>query len=489
MAYRLYDQNQRFLLPPSLNEWIEENHPVKVFSEILDRIEINGFRECKTEGRPSFHPLMMTKVLLWGYATGVRSSRKIEGRLKTDTAFMWLSGLEKPDFRTLCLFRTNNRSLIEETFTKVIITARSMGMGRLGTVSLDGTKVQASAGIDSFRKLDDWRKELAETKEEVRKILREAETVDKEEDGVYGKEKRGDEIPEGLENKQKRIEKIEKVLKEVEVKAKEGKSRVSSTDPDAVFMHRKGWSIPAYNAQAAVTEDQMIVYAEITTEPIDVNQLQPAIEGIEETLREKPDKMLADAGYSGGKNLEAFETKTIDGYIPASGERNIGKIEGARPELFRKEEFVHDVVRNICVCPAGQEMYPKARSKVATKYSGRELTVYRTSKGICKSCHLKEQCTTDEKHGRAISIDGYEVYRQRMRDKLNTEAGKEIYGKRKTMVEPVFGQIRMVGGFDRFLLRGKEKARLEWKLTATAHNLLKMTRRIAEGAVRMPAEA
>lgn len=483
MPYRQYDQNIVFLLPPSLDEWIAKDHPVRIFSEILERIDIKGFREAKVEGRPAYHPRMMLKILLWGYASGIRSSRKIESKLQTDVAFMWLAALEKPDFRTICLCRTTNRALIEKVFAEVVLLARALGMGKLGLIALDGTKIQANAGVESFKKVEDWRGALKEAKEEVSRILSEAEEADKKEDGVYGKDNRGDELPEGLKESADRVEKIEKILKEAERLGKQDDNRISSTDVEASFMHRKAGSIPAYNAQAAVTEDQLIVYADVTTEPVDVNQLKPALEGIEGLLEEQPEKVVADAGYTGGENLEALETKGIDGYIPESGEKNIGKAASRRPELFQKGDFRYDAEKNLYICPAGQEMRPVANSTIKTKYSEKHITTYRTAKGACSTCEINHKCTTNKKMGRAITRDGYEEYRQKMRKKINTEEGKEIYGKRKILAEPVFGQMRVVGGLNQFLLRGLEKVRTEWKIGATAHNLLKIIRRALEGKV------
>ncbi len=129
MPFRQYDQNIVFLLLPSLDEWIGKDHPVRVSSEILERIDIMGFREAKVDGRPAYHPRMTLKILLWRYASGVRSSRKIEAKLQTDVAFMWLAALDKPDFRTICLFRTVNRVLIEKVFVEVVLLARALGMG------------------------------------------------------------------------------------------------------------------------------------------------------------------------------------------------------------------------------------------------------------------------------------------------------------------------------------------------------------------------
>ncbi|MCG2722576.1 MAG: transposase [Thermodesulfovibrionales bacterium] len=211
MPLRPYDQEQIFLLPPSLNEWVRQDHPARVFSEIIDRIDTRPFREPKEEGRPAYHPKMMLKVLLWGYANGVRSSRKIEERLQQDVVFMWLAGLEKPDFRTLCLFRSANREAVEHVFADVITIAQSMGMAKLALVAIDGSKVQANSGIDSFKTVEDWRKTLEKARGEARQIIAEAERIDKEESDLYGEEARGNELPKEIEKRVNRIRKIEEL--------------------------------------------------------------------------------------------------------------------------------------------------------------------------------------------------------------------------------------------------------------------------------------
>jgi transposase len=174
MPFRPYDQDQMFLLPPSLNEWVRHDHPARIFSEIIDRLYTRAFRQPKAEGRPAYDPKIMLKVLLWGYATGVRSSRKIEEELQQDVVFMWLAGLERPDFRTLCLFRTGNKETMQQVFAEVIAIAKGMGMGKPALVAVDGSKVQANSGIDSFKSVAQWRKKLQEAKDEAKRIIDEA---------------------------------------------------------------------------------------------------------------------------------------------------------------------------------------------------------------------------------------------------------------------------------------------------------------------------
>ncbi len=489
MPLRPYEQDQMFLLPPSLNEWVRQDNPARVFSEIIDGLDTTAFRQPKEEGRPAYHPAMMIKVLLWGYARGVRSSRKIEEKLEQDVVFMWLAGLEKPDFRTLCLFRTNNKEALEGIFTDVIIVAKTMGMATLGLVALDGSKVRANSGIDTFKKLGDWKELLKEAKDKAQRIISEAENIDKEEDKVHGDNKRGDELPKEIEKTQDRIEKIEALIKKAHELGKEDESRVSLTDVEASFMHKGNTSIPAFNAQLAVTEDQLIVYADVTAEPVDVNQTKKAVEGIEGTVKEKPKIVVADTGYAGGENFKYLEDNKIDGYIPSEDERHIGskKRQKAMEHLFAKEIFMYDAHKDKYTCPQGETLRPVARTQFESKYSKREISTYRTERGTCAACPLREKCTTNIKLGRAITRNGYEEYRERMSAKINTAEGRAIYGKRKCLVEPVFGQIKTRNGFGQFLLRGLEKAKLEWKIVAIAHNLLKITAAIMRKERMLPA--
>lgn len=491
MAFRPYDQNQTFVLPPSLDEWIGRDHPARVLSEIVDRLDVSGLRLPKARGRRAYHPGMLLKVLLWGYATGVRASRKIEARLSSDVVYMWLAGMEKPDFRTICLFRRANVQAIDELFVQVLMVAKGMGLLRLGVVALDGTKIRANAGSGSFKKHQRWREELEELREEVRKITEEAEAVDRAEDEKYGSESRGDELPRALQEAEERVRRIERVLTELRAQGEDDEEvQVSLTDPEAGFMRRLGSALPAYNAQAAVTEDQIIVYADVTREPVDVNQLVPALEKIEEVTGEKPAQLLADAGYAGGENFKEAEQREVDAYIPEERERNIGKKARRNPELYGKEDFRYDDQRDCYICPAGRELFPCAKSHVKGKYSEREVVIYRTDQGVCARCAQRDKCTkTKGPLGRAVSRDGYEQERARMRDKLKTEAGREIYAKRKYLVEPVFGQIKGVERFVQFLLRGLEGARREWKWAAVVHNLLKIIRKILAEDARAPQSA
>jgi len=485
MPFIPYDQNQSFLFPPHLNDWVTDNHPARVFSDLVDRLPIAGFKDAAIEGRPRYDTRMMLKVLLWAYANGVRASRKIEERLYSDVVFMWLSGRQTPDFHTICDFRRCNEAAIDRLFAKVIVLAKAMGLLKLGLVALDGTKVRANAGVKSFKSVKDWKKALAEARRKVAEILADAEAQDRADDEKYGGDKRGDELPEELADARQRVAQIERVLATVDENTKDN-LKVSSTDTDARFMHCPSGSMPAFNAQVAVTEDQLIVHADVTTEPIDTNQLAPALQGIEHNAGVKPEKLLADAGYKSGPNLRLLEKTEVDGYLPETEEKNIGKVKRNYPDLYGKELFRYDADEDCYICPAGHKMTPRTKLRQKTKYSGREAKIYRAPRGVCLVCSQRDKCTkVKTKAGRTITRDDYEEERQRMRQKLVSEEGRAIYAKRKCLVEPAIGQLKVVGRLVQFLLRGILGAKIEFKWGAIAHNLLKLTRKVLAGEAEL----
>lgn len=461
MPVRPYDQNQQFLLPHSLNEWLRKDHPARIFSDIINRLDISGFQEIKTEGRPRYDIRMMLKVLLWCYATGVRSSRKIEDKVNTDVVFMWLAGLEKPDFRTICLFRRSNLERVNYIFGEIISLAKAIGLIKLGLIAVDGTKVRANVSVESFKSAKDWEKELQKARELAKKILSEAEEADLEDDRKYGEERRGDELPKGLEDSEERIKKIEELMKQREGNKPDQNQKISFTEPESKFTHNKNGFMPAYNCEVAVTKEQIIVHSDVTTEPMDTNQLTPAIDSIEETCGRKPKRILADAGFNSGKNCRELEDRKIDGYIPASSEENIGKDMTRDTGLYSKDEFQYNEESNCYKCPAGKILRPKTRSHQYTKYSDKWITVYQVEEEVCLRCRQRSKCAKSK--SRSVMRGEFEAQRLRMLQKLKTDKGWKLYRKRKTMVEPVIGQIKVVGNFVRFMLRGLMGAKIEWK--------------------------
>ena len=429
-SYRPYYPDEELLLPPSLRDWLPEGHLAYFVSDVVDNLDLSAMDAVYGEekrGQPPYDPLMMTKVLVYGYCVGVFSSRRIERRLEEDVAFRVLAAGNHPNFRTISDFRKIHLKTLEGLFEQVLQIALEAGALKIGRVALDGTKLKANASKHKAMSYDRTREKEKALRAEVKQLLARAEAADAEEDARYGKNRKGDELPAELERRQTRIQKIREAKKALEQRARakaeaEGsdpkqaqpkdKDQYNFTDPESRIMKGADGFVQAYNAQAAVEADlQLIVGCAITAATNDKEQLLPMITVIEQQSGQRPQQILADSGYSSEKNLEGLESaeapeRRIEGYIATERQR-------------------HDEYKQ--PCPKGP--LPKGATRV-----------------------------------------------DRMRRKLKTKAGKAVYAARKAIVEPVFGQIKQARGFRQFLLRGIVKVRGEWALVCLTHNILKLHR-------------
>ncbi len=453
--FKRYDQKQQFLLPLNLEEFVSENHISRVLNDLIDVVDISAIESTYSEnGCPAYHPRLLLKILLYGYLINIRSSRKIEGMTQTDTAFMYLAAMQKPDFHTICRFRSTHLDAIKEIFSQIVMLCK--GMGLIGSsISIDGTKVKASASPRQSKSSD-------AIKKEIDKILRESIETDEREDEIYG-DSTPYRIPEELVDKKYRLEKIKAAKKKMD---EEKLKKVNITDPDAKIMKHKDGSLkPSYNCQVAVDEkEQIIVAADLVDEENDLHQIEPMIENVKETLGYKPTIVLADAGYFSYDNVQFSLDEEIDAYIPD----NFYEVEKrGKTKKFRKLLFTYDEKKDCYYCPAAFEI---PFTRIQKRENEPDLRYYVCK--YCSLCVLKNACT-DSKN-RTITRDPREHLMENMRAKLNTEEGTEQYKKRMCTVEPVFGQMKQDRGFREFLLRGKRKTKIEFLMMCTVHNIKKI---------------
>jgi transposase len=421
-GYRSYEPDQDYLLPPSLRDWLPENHLAYFVSDVIDNVDLSAMDEVygdERRGQPPYDPRMMTKLLVYGYCVGVFSSRRIERRLVEDIAFRVLAAGNAPNFRTISDFRKIHLKALEALFEQVLKIALEAGAVKVGRVALDGTKIKANASKHKAMSYGRMQEKEKEIRAEVKQMLARAEAADEEEDALHGRDRRGDELPAELGRRESRLQKIREAKKALEARAREKaatagedpqqaqpaeKDQYNFTDPQSRIMMGADGFVQSYNAQAAVEPDlQLIVGQTVTAAANDKGQLLPMIEVVQQQSGQRPGEVLADSGYCSEKNLEQLD---IAGYI-ATGKQKHGE--------YRKP------------CPRGPLPHNATR------------------------------------------VD-------RMKRRLQTKAGKAIYATRKTIVEPVFGQIKQARGFRQFLLRGIEKVRGEWALVCLTHNILKFYR-------------
>src|SRR6266436_6764026 len=434
--FRPWKIDEAQFLPPSVQDYVPKDHLsrliISLVRESLDLSEIIGSYTSGL-GQPPFDPRMMTALLLHGYASGIYSSRRIARATVERADFMMIVAGDPPDFRTISEFRRRHLKALADLFVQVLKLAEKAGLVKLGHVALDGTKIKANASKHKAMSYDRMKKREAELEAEVDRWLKAAEAADAEEDKLYG-DQRGDEMPDWVADKQKRLEKIReakaaleaeaKAAAEVERKARaeerrvaeggkksgktptktepDGKAQRNFTDPESRILKTKDGYIQGYNAQAAVDGAHQIIVAQtLTSSSSDQAQLAPLLDGIRANLGTNPDEVSADAGYCSAANLRTIKRRRIEGYI-ATG-----------------------------------------RQKHGTK----SATAKNTTPGSLIA---------------------------RMSTKLKRAGYRSRYRLRKQIVEPVFGQIKQARGFRQFLLRGFENVSAECALICTAHNLVKL---------------
>jgi transposase len=423
-TYKTYLPDQDLLLPPSLRDWLPENHLAYCVSDVVDQLDLSAIEAVYKEedrGQPPYHPRMMTKILLYGYCVGVFSSRRIQKRMVEDVAFRVLAAGNQPDFRTIADFRKLHLQALEKLFQQVLRLVLEVGALKLGRVALDGSKVKANASKHkamSYGRMEETEKLL---RKEVQKLLKQAETADEEEDKRYGRERRGDELPEELQRRETRIARIQEAKKALEERAREKaksegegkdskeakpdpKAQYNFTDAESRIMKGSDGFVQGYNTQVAVEPlFQLVVGQTVTQAANDKQQMVPLIEAIQEQSGQRPKEVLTDSGYCSEENLKYLAKRRMEGFVAT-------------------EKQKHGEWRE----PCKRGPLPKDASRV-----------------------------------------------ERMKRKLKTKVGSAVYARRKCMVEPVFGQIKQARGFRQFLLRGLKKVRGEWALICMAHNLLK----------------
>jgi len=345
--FRRYEPDQLLLLPPSLQDWVPQNHLARFIGEMVDTLDLSAIEDAYDEerGYPPYDPRMMVKVLLYGYCTGTYSSRKLAARIVDHVPMRFLAAGNQPDFRTISDFRKRHEKALSGLFDQVLKIAAETGLVSLGRVALDGTKIKANASKHKAMSYARMKQRDKELQDQIRHMLKQAAATDREEDARYGKNRRGDELPAELERAESRQRKIREAKAALEAKAREkatekgkdpddaeppDKDQRNFTDPDSSIQKTPDGYIQGYNAQVAVDgEFQMIVSQHVTAHAPDVQELGPAVERIEKVLGRRPEAVLADAGYFSAANVEALESAGIEAYIATGRMKHTERLEPA----------------------------------------------------------------------------------------------------------------------------------------------------------------
>lgn len=458
--FKPVSNEQLYLLPPSVEDFIPATHLARVINDVVETIDVAEIAsKYSVLGQKSYSPHLLLKLLFYGYSIGVRSGRKIAAACEQDTAFMFLASMYKPDFRTINDFRKNNLAFVQQAFVHIVRLCKSMGMGKAGTLILDGTKLKANASAERSKNKEQYNQLLERIDADIKTILEEAAATDKQEDELYGNT-RGDELPKELQSKQRLKEKIQQALLDM----KNEDQRINLTDKEAKFIRsRKGIDLN-YNCQTAITEDGLIVSAYTSNNSSDRKETIKAVGNAEQNTQDVYTNVLADSGYASFDNYEELTKQGKTLYIPDQ-QMNIERELEENP--YHRNHFVYNKEKGCYVCPENKELTFCRNS--FHKLNKQKSTVY-----ICKDCPAceKQKLCTKGKY-RQLHIQTREILRQQIRECLNSLEGKLKYLKRMR-IESIFGNIKHNLNYMHLYLKGLEKTTAEWQLICIGHNLKKI---------------
>ncbi len=498
-VFKVYEQRQGMLLPPSYEEMIAENHPVRVVNEVIDRIDVSRLEQgYKGGGTSSYSPRMLLKVMVYAYLRNIYSSRKIEEALHENVHFMWLSGGAKPDHNTISSFRSKRlKDHLKSIFNEVVMLLQESGAVSLREVKLDGTKIEANANRYTFV----WGKAVKRRREQIAVQLKElwayVEQVYRDEEqqpntpdfkaiDAKAVSRTVEEINAALEGKEvppKIKQKLANAKKnypqrmakyEAQEKMLAGRNSCSKTDKDATFMRMKddhlqnGQLKPAYNLQAS-TNDHYILGYTLTQSAGDTLALPDHIDEFEKGYGKKPDSVTADAGYGSEANYDYLEDQNITAYVKyALFNKEIGdKKHQTNP--FHPDNLYYNEQTDTYTCPIGQPMrYIGFAERTSVGGHQKQPRMYQAVN--CRGCPMRGPCHQAEGNRTIQRNPNLIRHRKKIKELLTSEEGIEKRRQRYE-VEAVFGNIKQNKGFRRFMLRGLEKVTIETGLIAIAHNL------------------
>ena len=499
VIYKSYNPNDNLLFPPCLGDYLPQNHPSRVVSAIIDKLDISEIEAgYKGGGTSSYNPRMLLKVIVYAYLNNVYSGRQMEKLLVENVAYMWLSGMQTPDFRTINIFRGRRLTgLFDKIFTQIVLMLHEEGLVSLKVQYIDGTKIESVANKYTFVWKGSTEKNKAKLEANVKAVLEAAETVlamenaeEQQELTAEEMEKRADRIlkkmyEEGISDKKLRRA-VSKVKTENAPKMKEyedkldrlgGRNSYSKTDPDATFMRMKedamnnGQTKPGYNVQIS-TENQFITNYGIYWQTNDQGTLIPYVTSFSERYGRQSEEICADSGYGSEQNYAHLFGIGITPYVKYNMFHAENK-KNRRENPFLIQNLYYNAEEDYYVCPMGQHMEHICDVKSKSDL-GYVSTVSRYRAQNCTGCPLRGMCYRCAAKQRVIEVNHRNnAFRSEAKKLLTSERG--LYHRSMRPVEPeaVFGDIKFNHGFKRFKLKSNAKVSVEFGLIALAHNLRK----------------
>jgi transposase len=464
MAYKKGDsRKQTILFPQAIDDYISKENPVRfidAFVEYLDLNELDFQRaEAAPTGRPPYDPRDLLKLYIYGYLNHVRSSRRLEKETHKNIEVMWLLRKVNPDHKTIADFRKDNLKSFKKVFREFNILCRKLDLFGNELMAIDGSKFKASNNKDKNITEKLLETKLREIDEKVENYFQKMDELDKEESDKPAMS--FDELHEKISHLRDRKESYKKLSRKMKMS---GETQISLTDPDSRTFPKKFGVDVGYNSQVAVDEKHhLIVEQDVTNAVTDIDQLSDIAIKAKEALSLDKVKVVADAGYCNAKEIQTCDENGIEAYtsrIPTSINKNKG--------LYTKDAFRYDKKRDCYFCPAGKKMTYRFQRTEKRRKKRREVLYYICYE--CRKCSLKHLCT--KANARRITRCPEEHAVDLMNERVKKHP--EIIKKRKQIVEHVFGSIKFWNGHDYFLMRGLEKVKAEFSLSALSYNVTRV---------------
>lgn len=460
MAYRCGNRYQMDLMPPSIEEYVAQDNPVRVYDAFVESLDL---RELGIEinpdkvGNSEYEPRSMFKLLVYGYSYGVKSSRKLERECHHNMAFIWLMGGLRPDHKTIAEFRRRNRPALQKVLRQCARMCIKLELISGNVLFVDGTKIRANAARNRSHDRAYYEKLLVKLDGRIKQLLDNCEAADRSEEGAPSYITMDQELAKSQNLK-------DRIKEALSFFAPEEKKQINQTDPDCAVMHGIQGGHAAYNVQSVVDDQHgLIVQAEAVSDPSDAHQFSRQIEQANDVLGKSCEVACADAGYSDVGDLEKIDEKSIKVVVP-SQRQALHEEEGP----FSKSHFTYDAAQDCYFCPEGHRLYYSSTSKQKGKRRYRMK-----DRKVCLRCPHYGQCTQSPRGRNIIRLRNEEV-KLKLEAQYEEASSLKIYARRKTRVEHPFGHIKRNLKTDSFLLRGRDGVQAETSLLATCFNIARI---------------
>ena len=460
MAYRYGDRYQMVLFPRSIEEYIPDDHPVRVYDAFVEALDFNALGieiDPHQVGNSEYDPKAMIKLLVYSYSYGIKSSRKLERETYYNLSFIWLMGGLKPDHKTIAEFRRKNKKALKAVLKQCAQICIKLDLIAGNALFVDGTKIRANASRSKSHDQVYYERLMSEIEGRIEHLLEECEGIDRQEEGEGSWVAMDRELAQATHLK-------DKIRKALEAFKEKGQDQINLTDPGCAVMHSVQGSHASYNVQSVVDDKHgLIVHAEAVSETSDVNQFAQQIDQANDVLEKSCEVACADAGYADTQELQKIDAKGIKVVVPS--QRQALHEEGGP---FSKSHFQYDKEQDCYWCPDGHRL-----SYAGTDKSSEKRHYQITDRKICHGCVHYGQCT-EAKKGRKIIRLSLEEIKERLEAQYEETSSQEIYVRRKARVEHPFGHIKRNLKTDAFLIRGQTGVNAETSLFATCFNLARM---------------